>query len=204
MKKFVFSVASRATGSLQIKPSRSGDENVCKVGRKYLLQNGAWISKSHANSVAFALYSIITLFSPQNMLFVYGVCMTKVTRSRRERSLLALVLRRYFKMWTTAEKIVLDNVREGTLERRCAIAPKEHEKINAREVRGGTPLSTSLPSPPLLFIAFFTSHRSPLSERLGQATIWTLATGYHELHVRGMQIYKTLIMHVQIEQDFPY
>ena len=29
---------------------------------------------------------------------------------------------------------------------------------------------TSLPSPPLLFITFFTSHRSPLSERLEQAT----------------------------------
>ena len=29
---------------------------------------------------------------------------------------------------------------------------------------------TSLPSPPLLFIAFFTSHRSALSERLEQAT----------------------------------
>ena len=28
---------------------------------------------------------------------------------------------------------------------------------------------TSLPSPPLLFIAFFTSHRSALSERLEQA-----------------------------------
>ena len=27
MKKFVFTVASRATGSLQIKPSGSGDEN---------------------------------------------------------------------------------------------------------------------------------------------------------------------------------
>ena len=27
MKKFVFSVASRATGQLQIKPSGSGDEN---------------------------------------------------------------------------------------------------------------------------------------------------------------------------------
>ena len=30
---------------------------------------------------------------------------------------------------------------------------------------------TSLPSPPLLFIAFFTPHRSPLSERLEQATV---------------------------------
>ena len=30
---------------------------------------------------------------------------------------------------------------------------------------------TSLPSPPLLFIAFFTSHRSPSSERLEKATI---------------------------------
>ena len=29
----------------------------------------------------------------------------------------------------------------------------------------------SLPSPPLLFIAFFTSHRSPLSERLEQAIL---------------------------------
>ena len=28
---------------------------------------------------------------------------------------------------------------------------------------------TSLPNPPLLFIAFFTSHRPPLSERLEQA-----------------------------------
>ena len=31
--------------------------------------------------------------------------------------------------------------------------------------------NTSLPSPPLLFIAIFTSHRSPLSERLEQANI---------------------------------
>ena len=31
MKKFVFSVAFRATGSLQIKPSGSGDENVQDV-----------------------------------------------------------------------------------------------------------------------------------------------------------------------------
>ena len=32
MKKFVFSVASRATGRLQIKPSGSGDENGGEVG----------------------------------------------------------------------------------------------------------------------------------------------------------------------------
>ena len=32
---------------------------------------------------------------------------------------------------------------------------------------------TSLPSPPLLFIAFSTPHRSPLSERLEQAKIKT-------------------------------
>ena len=37
---------------------------------------------------------------------------------------------------------------------------KEREKIKAREES----------SPPLLFIAFFTLHRSPLSERLEQAT----------------------------------
>ena len=38
---------------------------------------------------------------------------------------------------------------------------KEREKIKA-----------SLPSPPLLFIAFFTSHRSPLSERLEQVIVF--------------------------------
>ena len=31
MKKIVFSVASRATGRLQIKPSGSGDENALKL-----------------------------------------------------------------------------------------------------------------------------------------------------------------------------
>ena len=31
--------------------------------------------------------------------------------------------------------------------------------------------ASSLPSPPLLFIAIFTSHRSPLSERLEQANL---------------------------------
>ena len=36
-------------------------------------------------------------------------------------------------------------------------------------MREGT--RTSLPSPPLLFIAFSTPHRSPLSERLEQARI---------------------------------
>ena len=36
-------------------------------------------------------------------------------------------------------------------------------------VREGTSLSSS----PLLFIAFFTSHRSPLSERLEQASVQT-------------------------------
>ena len=46
---------------------------------------------------------------------------------------------------------------------------KECEKIKARE--GERCSRTSLPSPPLLFIAFFTSHRSPPSERLEQATI---------------------------------
>ena len=33
---------------------------------------------------------------------------------------------------------------------------------------------TSLPSPPLLFIAFSTPHRSPLSERLEQANLCPL------------------------------
>ena len=43
MKKFVFSVASRATGRLQIKPSGSGDEN--EVGRSS--------KKVHACSLRF-------------------------------------------------------------------------------------------------------------------------------------------------------
>ena len=47
---------------------------------------------------------------------------------------------------------------------------KEREKIKAREGK-----RTSLPSPPLLFKAFFTSHRPPLSERLEQA-IWKLGS----------------------------
>ena len=38
---------------------------------------------------------------------------------------------------------------------------------------------TSLPSSPLLFIAFFTSHRSPLSERLEQATHSVSIQLYH-------------------------
>ena len=53
---------------------------------------------------------------------------------------------------------------------------KEREKNKSEgggEVREGTrtSLRTSLPSRPLLFIAFFTSPRSPLSERLEQATL---------------------------------
>ena len=46
---------------------------------------------------------------------------------------------------------------------------KEREKIKAREGGGERGNRTSLPSPPLLFIAIFTSHRYPLSERLEQA-----------------------------------
>ena len=40
----------------------------------------------------------------------------------------------------------------------------------AKKKGGRKNKSTSLPSPPLLFIAIFTSHRSPLSERLEQAS----------------------------------
>ena len=43
---------------------------------------------------------------------------------------------------------------------------KEREKIKAREGEGERGVPAPLPSPPLLFIAIFTSHRSPLSERL--------------------------------------
>ena len=42
MKKFVFSIASRATGWLQIKPSGSGDENAC---------NGCFLSPSFQDQV---------------------------------------------------------------------------------------------------------------------------------------------------------
>ena len=44
---------------------------------------------------------------------------------------------------------------------------RKNKSEEGGEVREGT--RTSLPSPPLLFIAIFTSHRSPLSERLEQA-----------------------------------
>ena len=53
---------------------------------------------------------------------------------------------------------------------RCEVK-RSAKKIKAREGRGERGNSTSLPRPPLLFIAFFTSHRSPLSERLEQAKI---------------------------------
>ena len=42
-----------------------------------------------------------------------------------------------------------------------------------------------LPSPPLLFIAIFTSHRSPLSERLEQAKFkdtWIFSRGVNRLY----------------------
>ena len=38
MKKFVFSVASRATSRLQIKPSGSGDENVKERDERNLIK----------------------------------------------------------------------------------------------------------------------------------------------------------------------
>ena len=40
MKKFVFSVASRATGRLQIKPSGSGDENVMRRNKNVVVEGG--------------------------------------------------------------------------------------------------------------------------------------------------------------------
>ena len=49
---------------------------------------------------------------------------------------------------------------------------KEREKPERTFVKNSYKRSrTSLPSPPLLFIAFFTSHRSPVSERLEQASL---------------------------------
>ena len=53
---------------------------------------------------------------------------------------------------------------------RCEVK-KEREKIKAREE-----------SPPLLFIAFFTPHRSPLSERLEQAST-NMAAGNQQKHL---------------------
>ena len=52
---------------------------------------------------------------------------------------------------------------------RCKVkGARKNKSEGGGEVREGGS-RTSLPSPPLLFIAFFTSHRSPLSERLEQA-----------------------------------
>ena len=51
---------------------------------------------------------------------------------------------------------------------RCEVkGARKNKSEGGGEVREGS--RTSLPSPPLLFIGFFTSHRSPLSERLEQA-----------------------------------
>ena len=50
-------------------------------------------------------------------------------------------------------------------------AKKKGARKNKSEGGGEVREGTSLPSPPLLFIAIFTSHRSPLSERLEQAIL---------------------------------
>ena len=42
------------------------------------------------------------------------------------------------------------------------------------------------PQPPLLFIAFFTSHRSPLSERLEQTT-WYIGSGLKAQNMTGIR-----------------
>ena len=53
--------------------------------------------------------------------------------------------------------------------------------------------SASLPSPPLLFIAFFTSHRSPLSERLEQAM--SMAREEHKLKTKVLKLKEWKLMH---------
>ena len=56
-------------------------------------------------------------------------------------------------------------------------------------------MSTSLPSPPLLFIAFFTSHCSPLSERLEQANRGLTLTQTHT-HVKLINLIIYLVFSV--------
>ena len=56
-------------------------------------------------------------------------------------------------------------VRSGAKYKRA----RKNKSKGGGEVREGS--RASLPSPPLLYIAFFTSLRSPQSERLEQATL---------------------------------
>ena len=70
-------------------------------------------------------------------------------------------LRRYNRSWCE-----LACSRRSVSGEQCEVkrSAKKEKRGRGRGERG-----SSLPSPPLLFIAFFTSHRSPLSERLEQA-----------------------------------
>ena len=54
-----------------------------------------------------------------------------------------------------------------------------------KRLKAPRPMDRILPSPPLLFIAIFTSHRSPLSERLEQAKFkdtWIFSRGVNRLY----------------------
>ena len=67
---------------------------------------------------------------------------------------------------------------------------KEREKIQAREGE----------SPPLLFIAFFTSHRSPLSERLEQASsaVGSAASKHHFSEAQRDVCFQTRHVFIQL------
>ena len=68
MKKFVFSVASRATGRLQIKPSGSGDEN----GHELLVVFG--FSTPNSNRTDHKLRKKLANEKQRHMsLWLYGV-----------------------------------------------------------------------------------------------------------------------------------
>ena len=67
---------------------------------------------------------------------------------------------------------------------------KEREKIKAREGE----------SPPLLYIAFFTSHRSPVSERLEQASsaVGCAASKHHFSEAQGDVCLQTRHVFIQL------
>ena len=120
--------------------------------------------------------------------------MTKVTLfsvGAREEFVLSFITRWwywYLKRSTTPDKIVLRNRRKRTLGKRLAI----HLLYRAPSNK-----STKAENNIIIFlkITVFNIHVN---------LTFALSIPFHEQHVRGMQIYEKLILHVQIEQEFSY
>ena len=83
--------------------------------------------------------------------------------------------------------ILLACSRRSDSEERCEVKGTRKNKSE-----GGGEV---LPSPPLLFIPFFTSHRSPLSERLEQANILFIEQDHSYLYLYSSYLFKNEVIY---------